>query len=861
MSNPTLKDFLPLVAGPSRYLGSEVNSVHKDPRLVRLRFALAFPDRYDIGMSHFGMQILYHILNRDERIAAERVFAPDLDMGTHLAASGTPLCSLETGTSLQNFDIIGFSLLYELNYTNILMMLDLSGIPFRSALRDSSHPLLIAGGPCTVNPEPVADFFDAMVIGDGETVVMQMAEAWMTWREGGGRGRKDLLRTWADIEGVYVPAFFSVHYDASGFQRTRPVISGYEKVTRAVMPELNTADFPDRPVVAFGRPVHDRLRLEIARGCSRGCRFCQAGMIYRPVRERSVAEIMYLAEQAIAATGYDDISVLSLSTGDYGCLAPLMQELMEWVSSRRIAVSIPSFRAGTLTPALMEQIRRVRKTGFTIAPEAGSERLRAVINKNISEQDVTDTVRNAFSLGWRVIKLYFMIGLPTETDADIEAIADLVGRIRNSPTKGGRAATIHASVATFIPKPHVPFQWDPQITLAQSKDRIERLRSRLRMRGVTFKWQKPETSLLEGLFARGDRRLALLLETAWKKGCRFDGWSDTFNFRLWEEALAESGIDIDFFTTRRRRFDEPLPWDHIDTRVSRNFLLAEREKAERSETTTDCHDGECQACGVCDMDRIMPRCTQASATASMTASDRPFWDQSPASAGQSGSDSPASTGQQDATTLFYARLAYSRRKSARYFGHLELVTIFSRAIRRAGIPVVFSKGFHPKPRMSFHNPLPVGMESESEICYIILSENVDCRDMITQLNRQLPTGVFVHNCRILPPGQRPKFVIPETAAYRVTIEGSAFNPDIIAKFHQSEEWQFDRTSHKGDIRRFNLKDVVADMDRIADNILALRLRTTDGKILRPDDILRTVFQFSEDQIRRAVIIKLFEIKP
>ncbi len=848
---------MPLVAGPSRYLGSEVNSIHKDPRQVRLRFAMGFPDRYDIGMSHFGMQILYHILNRDKRIAAERVFAPDLDMADYLTASGAPLSSLETGTPLRQFDIIGFSLLYELNYTNVLMMLDLAGIPFRSALRDSSHPLIIAGGPCTVNPEPVADFFDAMVIGDGETVVIQMAEAWMAWREGGDQDREELLRTWAGIEGVYVPAFFSAHFDASGFQQTRPLISGYDTVTRAVVPDLDGAAFPGRPVVAFGRPVHDRLRLEIARGCSRGCRFCQAGMIYRPVRERSVGNLLDLAERAIAATGYDDLSVLSLSTGDYGCLAPLMQELMERFFSHRIAVSIPSFRAGTLTPALMGQIRQVRKTGFTIAPEAGSERLRAVINKNIREQDVMETVAHAFSLGWRVIKLYFMIGLPTEIDADIQAIVDMVSRIRNGQAKSGRAGNIHVSVATFIPKPHVPFQWDPQITTAQSRDRMEYLRSRLRMRGVTFKWQNPEASLLEGLWARGDRRLSLLLETAWKKGCRFDGWSDTFNFRLWEEALAASGVDIDFFTTRRRSFDEPLPWDHIDIRVSKKFLKDERKKAERDETTIDCRDGECQACGVCDMDRIMPRCAQAPATAS----DRPSSDQSPASTRQSVSDSPASTDQQGAPSLFYARLAYSRRESARYFGHLELVTIFSRAIRRAGIPVVFSKGFHPKPRMSFHNPLPVGMESESEICYISLSENVDCRDMITQLNSQLPTGVFVHNCRILPPGQRPKFVIPETADYRVTIEGVEFNLDIIAKFNQLKEWQFDQTSHKGEARRFNLKDVVADLDRIAGNSLEIRLRTTDGKTLRPDDILRAVFQFSEDRIRRARIVKLFEIKP
>lgn len=847
------------MAGPSRYLGSEVNSVHKDPRQVRLRFALAFPDRYDIGMSHFGMQILYHILNQDRRIAAERVFAPDLDMGAHLAASGAPLCSLETATPLQNFDIIGFSLLYELNYTNILMMLELAGIPFRSALRDASHPLIIAGGPCTVNPEPVADFFDAMVIGDGETVVMRMAEAWMAWQEGGGRDRDALLRAWAGLEGVYVPAFFSARHDPAGFQHIEPMVPGYQKVTRAIVPDLDVADFPDRPVVAFGRPVHDRLRLEIARGCSRGCRFCQAGMIYRPVRERSVENILDLAERAIAATGYDDISVLSLSTGDYSCLAPLMQELMKRCSSRRIAVSIPSFRAGTLTPALMEQIRRVRKTGFTIAPEAGSERLRAVINKNISEQDVMETVSHAFSLGWRVIKLYFMIGLPTETDADLDAIVDMVGRIRNGPAKGGRAGNIHVSVGTFIPKPHVPFQWDPQITLAQSRERTEYLRHRLRMRGVTFKWQKPEASLLEGLWARGDRRLSELLETAWEKGCRFDGWSDTFNFRLWEESLAASGVDIDFFTTRRRSFDEPLPWDHIDTRVSKGFLVAERKKAERSETTMDCRDGECQECGVCDMDRIMPRCASASTAESMAASHPTTFTHTVSDA-EIPSDANASGSDADTPETVYARLAYSRQGAARFFGHLELVTIFSRAVRRAGIPVIFSKGYHPKPRISFHDPLPVGMESEHEIFYIRLSQPTDCRDLVPRLNHQLPSGISIHHCRILPQGQRPKFVIPEIADYRVRIEGFHFNTDIIAKFHQAPEWPFQRTSHKGVTRKFNLKDAVVCLRRVAADTLEIRMRKVEGKTLRPDDILRALFKCAEDQIRGAVIIKLFEIK-
>ncbi len=854
MSTSSLTDFLPLVAGPSRYLGSEVNAVHKDPDGVRLRFALAFPDRYEIGMSHFGMQILYHILNRDPRIAAERVFAPDIDMADYLTASGTPLASLESGAPLAQFDIIGFSLLYELNYTNILMMLDLAGIPFRASLRGDSHPFIIAGGPCTVNPEPVADFFDAMVVGDGETVIMQMAESWMAWHESGIRDRKALLKAWAGLEGVYIPEFFSVHYDPAGFQHIQPRIPEYEKVIRTIVPDLDAAAFPDRPVVAFGRPVHDRLRLEIARGCTRGCRFCQAGMIYRPVRERSVDNILDLAERTIAATGYDDISVLSLSTGDYRCLAPLMQKLMETCFPRRIAVSIPSFRAGTLTSALMEQIRRVRKTGFTIAPEAGSERLRAVINKNISEQDIMDTVSRAFSLGWRVIKLYFMIGLPTETDADIDAIADLVVRIRGGPARGGREGTINVSVATFIPKPHVPFQWDPQISIAAAREKIEYLRQRLRMRGVSFKWQNPEVSLLEGLFARGDRRLSKLLETAWQKGCRFDGWTDTFNFRQWEDAIAQSGLAVDFFTTRQRSLDERLPWDHIDTRVSVAFLKAEHENARRVETTPDCRDGQCQACGVCDLDQIKPRCAPESIEVFSPEILEPHLVH----------DVPANNGTNrgkndlDTPKALYARLAYSRTDAARYFGHLELVTIFSRAVRRADIPVAFSKGFHPKPKISFHDPLPVGTESESEIFYINLRDPMDCRDLVSELNRLLPAGITIHDCRILPPGQRPRFFVPETAAYRVKLHGFGFDPHIISTFHQATEWSFVRTSHKGVRQTFNLKDVVAGLQQVADDTIEIRLKKTNGKTLRPHDVLKAVFPLSRGQVRMARIVKLFE---
>ncbi|MGD9174714.1 MAG: TIGR03960 family B12-binding radical SAM protein, partial [Desulfobacterales bacterium] len=438
MSIKTIEDILPLVKKPSRYLGGEINQVKKDPTSVKLRFALAFPDLYEIGTSHFGMQILYHILNSHADIAAERVFAPGMDMDRHLRAAGLRLFSLESRHPLDHFDIIGFSLLYELNYTNILTILELSGIPFYAARRDESFPLIIAGGPCTCNPEPVADFFDALVIGDGESVILQLAECWLEWKKNSSSNKDALLKLWSTIEGVYIPAFFKPHYDDCGFQRLEPRYVDYTRVTRTLVADLDRVAFPHKPIIPFGKPVHDRLRLEVARGCTRGCRFCQAGMIYRPVRERSPDSLTDLCDQSISSTGYEDISLLSLSTGDYGCIVPLMERLMLRYASQNVAVSLPSLRAGTLTPELMELIKTVRKTGFTIAPEAGSQRLRDVINKNISDTEIIKTVKDAFDLGWQVIKLYFMIGLPTETEADLKALVDLVKSLRQIKKTAGR---------------------------------------------------------------------------------------------------------------------------------------------------------------------------------------------------------------------------------------------------------------------------------------------------------------------------------------------------------------------------------------------------------------------------------------
>ncbi|MBC2716806.1 MAG: TIGR03960 family B12-binding radical SAM protein [Desulfobacteraceae bacterium] len=845
MKNQSIKDILPLIEKPSRYLGNEKNSVKKDIESISLHIALAFPDLYEIGMSHFGLQILYHILNEQVHVAAERVYAPGSDLAAYIKSAGISLSSLETGTPLSGFDIIGFSLLYEMNYTNVLMMLDLAGIPFYASDRDVSHPIIIAGGPCTVNPEPVADFFDAMVIGDGESVVVEMARTWMAWKNSGGRDKISLLKDWAKIEGVYIPSFFQPVYDGPDFKEIQPKFNDYQRVRRAIVADLNQAKFPDSPVVAYGRPIHDRLRLEVARGCTRGCRFCQAGMIYRPVRERSVENLMDLTVKSIAATGYDDISLLSLSTGDYGCLSTLMQGLFHCYSSENIALSFPSFRAGTLSPEIMSLVKQVRKTGFTIAPEAGSEHLRAVINKNISEQEVFDTVSSAFELGWKLIKFYFMIGLPTETEEDRYAIVDLVKRIRQKLKSEGHRPNINVSIGTFIPKPHVPFQWSLQISLAESKEIIFDLKRQLKMPGVEFKWQKPELSLLEGLWARGDRRLSRLLEIAYCKGCCFDGWSDRFDYPLWEAAIHEAGIDINYYTTRLRSADEPLPWDHIDTGISKEFLISEYENALTGTPLSDCRFGDCQGCGVCDFDKIKPVYVAPNFTPDFTL-DKTFASFSGGGAG-SGVRHPLPS-QEMRIEIFY-----SKTGPAKFFGHLEMVNIFTRAIRRAGMKIKFTQGFHPKPKISFHNPLPVGMESEEESFYITLRESADCEEIVLSVNNQLPEGLLVTGCRNIPANKRPK--LSERAVYRVTVIEEEFEDQKITAFNDASEWIVIRTTKKGRKKQINLKDIILSIQLLGPTKLRIQLKMMEGLSVRPADVIRSVFQLSDEVILRAEIIK------
>lgn len=592
-----VNEILLKVSKPVRYIGNEYNAVYKDHKDVDVSFALAFPDVYEIGMSHLGLKILYHVLNDREDVVCERVFAPWVDMEELMRERKIPLFSLESTTPLADFDIVGFTLQYEMSYTNILNMLDLAGIPLKHEERDNTHPLIIAGGPCAFSPEPLADFIDAFQIGDGEEAIGEIVDVFKEWKQNGAQDRFQLLLRLSAVPGVYVPSLYDISYNQDGtVESIQPKTSGVPaKIRKRVVKNLNEWCFPRSLIVPSMQIVHDRIPLEVARGCSRGCRFCQAGILYRPVRERSFESLLELAEDLRKSTGYEELSLTSLSTSDYSEIKRLITELMDRYAGDELAISLPSLRADSFSIDLAKQVQRVRKTGLTLAPEAGTQRLRDVINKGVTAEDLLQSVEDAVSAGWTLIKLYFMIGLPTEEYGDLDGIVELAREV----ARIDRKLNVTVSVSTFVPKAHTPFQWFGQNSLQEIGEKQEYLKTILRDRRIKLDMHEPKLSVLEAVFSRGDRKLGEVLEKAWKLGCRFDGWRDHFNFDLWMQAFSESGIDPDFYSTRTRDINEVLPWDHIDSGVSKRFLLKEREKALAGETTEDCRTGACTGCGVC----------------------------------------------------------------------------------------------------------------------------------------------------------------------------------------------------------------------------------------------------------------------
>jgi radical SAM-linked protein len=745
----------PSVQKPSRYSGSEVRRPLLSWETAKTRVLLAFPDVYEIGMSHLGILLLYEILNSRPGTLCERVFAPWLDMEEHLRATGAPLCSLESGRPAREFDFFGFSLNYELTYSNVLSMLDLSGIPLRNRERGEGDPLVLGGGVCTLNPVPVEAFFDALLVGDGEEAVLEILSSVEEWKERKGT-RRDLLEGLSRIEGVYVPG----------------VSAG---VSRRVLPDLARSPLLPAPILPSMRVVHDRLSIEISRGCTRGCRFCQAGYVYRPVRERDPLLLLRYLQEVAPWTGYDEVGLLSLSAADYGCIDRLITEAMETLSPQRISVSLPSLRLDALRENTVRQIRRVRKTGFTLAPEAGTERLRQSINKDIRDEELLRSAEWIFANGWQTFKLYFMVGLPGETAADVAAIGQMAKRVASVARRHGKRNTVTASLTAFVPKPHTPFQWERQIGKEEIEERMAIVRAEVaRDRNIEVKFHSPAVSELEGAFSRGDARLSGILLRAYRLGARFDAWTEAFRPDAWRQAFAEAGIDLREYLEERNPA-RPLPWDFVDAGIDREFLLSEREKARSGQTTPDCRSGECSACGAC------PPGLSNVTYSSMTTSEEAV----PAAGKPAASVAcaPAQAGRH------LLRIQYSKEGPARFLSGLEIQSLWGRVLRRAGFPVAYSQGFHPAPRLSFSPALPVGTESLAEFVEAEFTLPVIATELEKKLPAVLPEGIGIVSARLVPPGGPRLSDFDIHGTYRIEpIHPSGF-PEKATSGRAAEAWE------------------------------------------------------------------------
>jgi len=844
------------VKKPSRYIGNEFNACRKNWDEAELRVALIFPDLYEIGMSHHGLQILYSVINAQDGLLADRVYAPDTDLEELLQRRGAPVFAVESRRQLAEFDMLGITLPYELCYTNILTILARGHIPFRSSERKDSHPYVIGGGSGSFNPEPVADFFDAILLGDGEEAVLEIAAALKTAKEE-KTSRYGVLEKLAAIVGVYVPSFFRPLYDMEGkLLEVKPLKKGYEKIQRCILPDLETFQISGQPLVPLVRIVHDRLGIEVARGCTRGCRFCQAGIIYRPVRERTADRVIELAEKGMAAGGFEELALLSLSTGDYSCLLSALSSLMERFVKEYVSVSMPSMRVGTLTSEIMNQIKRVRKTGFTLAPEAGTDRLRKVINKGITEEDLLATCREANGLGWKLLKFYFMVGLPTETEEDVLAIADLVRRAARA--SADRRLRINVSVSTFVPKPHTPFQWEPQISIHETFSKIDLLKRSLPKGNYKLKWHDPHQSFLEGVMARGDRLLSGVIEEAWQRGARLDAWSEHYDLNIWLDAARACNMDMSHYL-RRRDFSEVLPWQHLDSGADQEFLRAEMEKALRGEYTPDCRVHGCQKCGACDFTEVRP-------VVQCTLKDGDDSNGEEIIAGNSDVQQENAVAQRVAveketaedTGHFRQRLFYAKQGDIRFLSHLEVIQVFFRAFRRAGIKLHHSHGFNPVPKVSFSPALPVGTESLAEYLDVDLIEPVtDAAEFMLRINRQLPAGFQILTVADMP--DKTNHTAGNLTCYRMSLNRylSADDRDAIKNFLDSDSFSITKI-RKGRQRRLDIRKQVKNMLISGDSSIEMVLFSQEGRAAgKPAEILRAVLHLTDEESLDMRIIKLW----
>jgi radical SAM family uncharacterized protein/radical SAM-linked protein len=777
---------------PSRYIGHEVNAVRGGAADVTV--ALAFPDIYDVGMSHLGLKILYDILNRIPGVRAERAFHPWVDYEAAMREAREPLRTVETGMPVRDCDLLGVSLQYELCYTTVLSMLDLAGIPLRSAERTARDPIVMGGGPCAVNPAPIAPFFDALMVGEAEEAVVEIAEVMRAWRTTGDRSdRAGVLRALSAIEGVYVPA---IHGDRPGCVRRR------------LIPSLAGAPYPVAPVVPYTAVVHDRVMVEVARGCAQGCRFCQAGMIYRPMRERPAAEALRLAEEAVRRTGYEEISFSSLSAGDYSGLPELLRGFNRLFAEKRIAISLPSLRVKSVTENTLREIVSVRKTGFTIAPEAATDRLRRVINKDFAEEDYERALELLFKAGWLNLKLYFMLGLPGERPEDIEAIPAMVMKaVRTAKRHTRRFVNVSVSLSPYVPKAHTPFQWFGQAPVAYFDEWLRYLKGNLRK--ITVRDHDVRTSRLEAVFARGDGRLADLVEAAYRAGARLDAWSETFSEKAWDEALDRTGVDPGAYATREIGTDEALPWDVVDIGIDKEFMLRERERAFAEEYTESCITG-CAACGL--------ECAPVA-----TPEPAPARRQAPAPGGPP-------------RRAIRVRALFRKTGPLRHLSHRELMTHVTRALRRAGVRLDHTQGFHPTPKVAFGPPLGVGVAGLNEYFDVELFPGTPLETVREALNRELGEGVSV---RAMEPVAMDAPSL-QGFATRYLYEITAPSLGGLRAFERAEAFPVQRETERGRARTVDLRPQLLGVTYVDERTARLVLADREGATVRLDEFARHV---------------------